>query len=406
MNAGLPSALMRVRLQLMLRHPYLAAAIARFPLHEASDQHWCQTAATDGYNIFVNSRFFAGLSEEESLAVLAHEVLHCILGHMDRRGERHLFGWNVAIDLATNLLLVERGFKLPAGSLCKGKFKGMTAEDIYDRIPAERRRIYLADGRLDESKKAGLDVHLDPNGILGRQFRGSDFPTEYERRRLRSYLAGELRSKLPRHAAGWIAQEIDLLGRARIPWREILARFIQGIRLDDYCMYPFNKKHVWQGLCLPSMRTPGPAHIVVAVDTSGSMEDDTLASLLAEIDSLRSLITCSMTLIQCDDAIRSIKHYEAWEVASADFRRLRFKGRGGTSLVPPFEWIITQGKENPILPDALVYFTDGFGDFPDREPPIPCLWIVPEEGLKEFPFGHRLPFPKHGIGTSLPVKRS
>jgi predicted metal-dependent peptidase len=112
-NSDLPSSLLRARLQLMLRHPYLAVAVARYPLRLAERAEWCLTMATDGYNIFVNSEFAASLTEDETMAVLAHEVFHCLLGHMDRRGSRNRNGWNVAIDHATNLFLSDSGFKLP-----------------------------------------------------------------------------------------------------------------------------------------------------------------------------------------------------------------------------------------------------------------------------------------------------
>ena len=39
------------------------------------------------------------------MGVLAHEVLHNVLGHIERRRERNLVKWNIAIDHATNLLL-------------------------------------------------------------------------------------------------------------------------------------------------------------------------------------------------------------------------------------------------------------------------------------------------------------
>jgi hypothetical protein len=50
----LPPRIMRSRLQLMLNHPYLAAALARLPVVNAAELGWCETMATDGYHIFVN----------------------------------------------------------------------------------------------------------------------------------------------------------------------------------------------------------------------------------------------------------------------------------------------------------------------------------------------------------------
>jgi hypothetical protein len=48
----------RGQLQLMLQQPFLASAVARLPMSDETDSGWCPTAATDGYHIFVNVRFF------------------------------------------------------------------------------------------------------------------------------------------------------------------------------------------------------------------------------------------------------------------------------------------------------------------------------------------------------------
>ena len=75
------SAITRARLRLMLDQPFLAAAVARLPLVDATDRYWCPTFATDGYAIYINREFAETLSDVQICFVLAHELLHCILGH-------------------------------------------------------------------------------------------------------------------------------------------------------------------------------------------------------------------------------------------------------------------------------------------------------------------------------------
>ena len=84
----------RARIQLMLNNPYLASATARLKFREV-EESWCPTMATDGFNIFVNENFSKTLDENEVIAVFAHEIMHCILGHLDRRGNRDKVLWNV-----------------------------------------------------------------------------------------------------------------------------------------------------------------------------------------------------------------------------------------------------------------------------------------------------------------------
>ena len=127
----------RARLQLMLRNPYLAGAVARLPIREAIDMPWCQTMATDGYNIFWNTEFCASIKDEELSGVIAHELLHCILGHNDRRAERDRHQWNIAIDHATNLFLLACEIQLPIGRLADRRYVGVTAEQIDGQLPKQ-----------------------------------------------------------------------------------------------------------------------------------------------------------------------------------------------------------------------------------------------------------------------------
>lgn len=380
----------------MLRHPYLANAVARLPVVNASDLDWCTTMATDGYYIYVEPRFCSQITEEELTAVIAHEILHCVLGHMDRRGIRDRHHWNVAIDYAVNLLLVDTGFQLPKSGLFNRVFRGMTAEEIYDSLISEADaggQIGVggegSGDSINPSKRSpgGFDDHVEPGDIEGSTSRAEEYPSERERIRLRSALGKELKQKVSGREAGYYAEEINRGSVVKVSWQQLLARYFTGLRRDDYRSFPFNRKHLWRKVFLPSVGTPGPDHIVVAVDTSGSMSSDELSHALAEIDALRATANCSLTLIQCDTEVNSVDQYDPWEMSSRTFERLNFVGRGGTSLIPPFEWIITNVLAKGRTLDALVYITDGYGPAPQKAPVFPTLWLVPEEGFRDPPFG-------------------
>ena len=65
------------------------------------------------------------------------------------------------------------------------------------------------------------------------------------------------------------------------------------------------------------------------------------------------------------------------------------KGRGGTSFVPFFKTLSKSDEGFCEVNRAAIYFTDGYGDFPKKEPDNPTMWLVPSDGLgsQEFPFG-------------------
>src|SRR5262249_45800459 len=158
------------------------AALARLPVVNAAELGWCRTMATDGFYIYVNPEFCDTLSEAEITGVFAHEVMHCVLGHIDRRGERDRGVWNVAIDHATNLLLRDFGFQLPSCGYCDPRFRSMTAEEIYAKLRAEGwRSVY-----------AGFDLHIEPGDAEGQTQRARDYPSREERRRLRTVVLREM----------------------------------------------------------------------------------------------------------------------------------------------------------------------------------------------------------------------
>jgi predicted metal-dependent peptidase len=385
MNSTLPDRVLAARFRLMLGHSYLSAALARLPVINAAELGWCDTMATDGYYIYVNPSFCETLTDEEITAVFAHEVLHCVLGHIDRRNARDRILWNIAIDYATNLLLRDFGFKLPASGLLDPRYRGQTAEEIYE--------ILRKDPSLAQALK-GFDAHIEPGDEEGLSQRAEDFPSMDERRRLRSIILRELAKEWARkgrgNMPGELQREIGKASKPQVSWQTLLARFMSGLRRSDYRLCPFNKKHLWRGIYLPSLGIPGPDHLVLAVDTSGSVSPTELGQFVAELDRLRSLTECRLTLLHCDAAIQRIDEIPAGEAtilpASGGAGR-RLCGGGGTDFRPVFDWVAKQGQPRP---DAVIYCTDGFGTFPPRVPAYPVVWVVTARGLPQFPFGMAL----------------
>ena len=389
MMEKIPSNISRIQLQLMLNQPYLASAVARLPLIPVNNSDHVPTMATDGYHIFVNPSFCDELTEPEIMGVLAHEVMHCLLGHIDRRGDRVQSIWNKAIDHATNLFLLQMEFQLPKEGLFDRKFLGMTAEEIYEEICNEIK------SKPKEEQGDSFDEHVDENHIISRLYSG-DKPSPSDLKRLRKQLVEETRSAMAEKGIGKIAgmfdDELNMSVSDDVPWQHLLARFFTGLRKNDYRTFPFNKKHLWRKIYLPSIGAPGPEHIVVAIDTSGSMGADELSKILGELNQLKSTAECRMTLIQCDAEIQDIKEYNSWEIADIDFDNYGFRGRGGTTFEPVFDWIEKEVLNLGQRPDALFYLTDGYAGYGMQEPPYQVMWILTSSSIEpeQIPFGETI----------------
>ena len=122
--------LTRARTRLVLDQPFFGTLSLRLKLLPGLSA----TMATDGTRIVYNPSFVDQLKPAELEGTLAHEVLHCALGHHCRRGNREPRLWNEAADLAINPILINNGFTLPAGALIEPAFANLSAEEIYARL--------------------------------------------------------------------------------------------------------------------------------------------------------------------------------------------------------------------------------------------------------------------------------
>ena len=179
---------------------------------------------------------------------------------------------------------------------------------------------------------------------------------------------------------GELARMIDHLLQPQLPWRTLLARYMSAAARDDYSyMRPSRREG---DFILPTLRSH-QLDLVVAVDTSGSIKDGEMEEFIAEVNALKGQVRARVTLLPCDAKLCEGAPwvFNPWE----EFRRPEgIKGGGGTSFLPVFSWIASEG----IRPDLLIYFTDAQGDFPDNEPSYPVIWLV--KGKSKTPWGQRI----------------
>ena len=111
--------------------------------------------ATDGSRIVYNPAFVDQLKPAELEGTLAHEVMHCALGHQCRRGNRDPELWNEAADFAINPILIANGFTLPAGALIDPAFANLSAEEIYARLLQKRDGSDSAPKQIPQQANSG-----------------------------------------------------------------------------------------------------------------------------------------------------------------------------------------------------------------------------------------------------------
>ncbi len=394
------------RTKLILDKPFLGALVMRLPM-QAANPDWCPATATDARKFYYNPEFIDRLTLDETQFMLAHEALHCALSHFARRQHRTKLHWDMACDYAINPLLIGDGLKSPPGSLYLPQFEGMTAEEIYPCLDEKQDQEPLDNHLYDEENTQGsgsgkTEKDMSPSeqerqteqegDDSNQQQSGSGAPSsqppplspeEAETLNIQwqQRLAGAAQQALQvGKLDGALARMVDHLLQPQLPWRLLLARYMTALARDDFSYQRPSRRE--GEFILPSLRS-SQLELVVALDSSGSIQDHEMEEFLAEINALKGQMRARITLLACDSAIAQDAPwiYEAWEGFELP---ARITGGGGTSFQPVFEWVAAQG----LRPDLLVYFTDAEGAFPELEPAYPVIWLV--KGKSKTPWGQRI----------------
>ena len=356
------------RVGLLLKHPFFGNMATRLRIQAADD--WIPTAAVDGRNLYFNTQFFNAMDNKEIEFVIAHEILHCVFDHLERRTwqDRNLDAMlsNIAQDYVVNNILVRDsiGHK-PKLVECYQDFKyeNWTSEEVYDDLFEKYDE--------DELKQLGelLDEHLDwtegdsesNKGAKGKEGEGEGRPTysKDELKRIRDEIKENMVSAAQSAGAGNIPKGVDRLIKEltepKMNWRELLRQQIQSTIKSDYTFSRPSRKGWHTGAILPGMNFAETIDICIAIDMSGSIGDvqgrDFLSEVQGIMDEYRDYnikLWCFDTKVynECDfsaDGADSLLDYE-------------IMGGGGTDFMCNWTYMEQEG----ITPKKFLMFTDGY----------------------------------------------
>lgn len=125
--------LSQAKIDLTFKYPFFSSILMRREIRERSDIP--TMCVTDDGRIYFNPEFVKGLSHQELVFVLAHEVMHVVCMHGIRRGDRDPKLWNIAGDYYINSFLDTSGVgQRPEGALYKAGCENQTTEEIYSQL--------------------------------------------------------------------------------------------------------------------------------------------------------------------------------------------------------------------------------------------------------------------------------
>ncbi|MDR5728485.1 MAG: VWA-like domain-containing protein, partial [Terriglobia bacterium] len=351
MNHHIPSEvrIQKARTTLLLDHPFFGTLLFRLG---GKASRSVATMATDGVSLFYNPEFVDTLNAAELAGVLAHEVMHPALQHHTRRGDRNPVRWNMACDYAINPMLLDAGLTLPKDVLVDDRFRGMSAERIYNLIEEDEKQPGSS-GQPDG--QPGTESSGPENGPLQNDAGGEelsalstpggvgqvldapapeegDSPSVAEQAREwqiaveQAETVARVAGKLP----GGVVRAKQASQAAGVDWRELLRRAWSDTIPADYSWTRPNRRHVWAGLYLPGITSEGVGEIAIAVDCSGSVSSRQLGLFEAEVRSILAGQRPRLVhVLYFDVAVQKVETYEAGQPVS-----LSPVGGGGTDFRP------------------------------------------------------------------------
>lgn len=378
---------------LLWDHPFFGVLMLQLKKVDATNDPRVDTMATDGRHLYYHEPFVMGMKKEEVVFVLAHEVMHNALEHHIRRQHREPGRWNKAADYAINGELqsyideIEKkgnrkaGMKMPAGGLINPAFTGLSAEEIYRILDEENNGDDSDENSMDGGGCGGVIDGCAPNDEAGKAELRAEMQAQV--RQAAMVAKGAQAGTLP---AG-LQRLIDEILMPKVDWRAVLRRFIDESMTRDFSWSNPNRRLLPMGIVTPGTVSCGVSHIVIAVDTSGSIDAEILKDFAAEVNgAYQEGAVDKLTVIYADAAVAHIEQFE-----NGDELALHPAGGGGTAFSDTFEKIEEQ------FPDAraTIYLTDMYVSDFGQQPPMPVLWGVYGRDSRDFatlspPFGESI----------------
>ena len=370
-------SLARTTKELMFDEPFYGLLLVSLnKVFDESVKTACVSVSGISFSLKIAPTFWHSLSPIQKKGLLKHELMHLAFFHLtdyDHLVNRLIA--NYAMDIEINQYidsswLPENGLGLHSFPELKLKPKQGT-KYYYDKLLELHDDVKQKLTSAAENGDTSIELPDGTNITLTNHDWGDvESLDEGTQRVIREQLKGILIStaetvqKNKGSVPGEFAEILNALleePESKFDWKGYIRRF-SGKSVKIYTKKSRRKlSKRYEGN--PGLKIKQKKHILVAIDTSGSVSKSELTEFLSEIYHLQKTGS-EVTIIHCDTAISHVDKY-------VHGKEYVIHGRGGTSFQP----VIDYYNEHIKNISCLIYFTDG-------EAPAPInargniLWVL------------------------------
>lgn len=370
--------LAKVKIALM-RNPKFAFWSGILMVGKTSIVDGLPTAATNGRDEMYGREFVEKLGEKELAFVILHEAMHKCYRHLTtwrKLWEEEPMLANAAMDYVINLELADLGkatgvlaFPVIDGKqlgLLDEKYRGMNTKQVFDLLKQQH------GGQGGSSGEGG---GLDDHDWEGAGDLSDEDKKVLEKEIDRAIRQGVLAEKRVGTGAGGRSLELEDLLNPQVNWREVLREYVKSIcsGKDASSWRKVNRRFLSSDTYMPTLVSEKVGHLVVAVDTSGSIGGRELSNFLSEVKAIADEVTPDkVDLLYWDCEVAGHEEYDSSTVGSiVDSTKPR--GGGGTSPSCVSAYL----KDKGIKPECIIVLTDGYvGNDWGGEWDAPVLWTI------------------------------
>ena len=376
---------------------------------------------TDGKYIYYNPIYviqnFKGNKKSINHALL-HMLLHCVFSHMfifQRKNKRY---WDLACDIAVENIILQlknKAFKIDNEfekeeiiNKIRQKNKYMVANQIYNYFSNEKQKEntikkYENIFKVDNHEKWYISPEED-NSKTDNQTNNS----ENELKKLKdiwSSLGEKIITDLETFAKdigneqGDLIYNLKAIKKEKYNYQDFLKKFSvlgENMKINDdefdYIFYTYGLSLYKNMPLIEPLEYKEEKKIkefVIAIDTSGSVSGELVQTFIKKTYNILQqqenfFKKVNIHIIQCDTVIQEDKKITSNKDFEVYIKTMKLKGFGGTDFRPVFKYVdsLVKKKEFQNL-KGLIYFTDGYGYFPNRKPDYQTAFVFIKEDYDE-----------------------
>ncbi len=381
--------------------------LAQLPMRIQMDRGGCMT---DGRETLFSPAFvldaFRGTRQIVARAYL-HMILHCLLRHPFPAAAVDPLTWSVACDLAVGCEIDDLdcsaiSFADPkrdeALAFWRGRVEHPTAAAFYALLQRES---------LSQEELAGIEIVIGmdshelwfakPDGVEEQESDDQqDASRQLEKRWEEIAAATEMdMQRNPDEAPSSLNEQLKSTRASAMSLEELLRIYAaprETMQVSDeefdYIYYSYGLSEL-NGIALVEpleyCENPQLRNFCIAIDTSGSCSGPRVKAFVAKacgmlLESAQISDKTRVWLVQCDDRVQDVRELSSPEDVSAVLESYDIKGMGKTDFRPVFDLMdgmLERGEVDGW--EALIYFTDGQGTYPDSAPPYDTAFVFVDE---------------------------